>query len=196
MKPENIKRITKHGFVVPKNTEPGKRWYWLAQVINKNRYTIGAEVGCNTGLTTGHLLRACPKLKKIIAVDLWAPVPDEVGGGTQYKDWDFPVQRRRFARQVRGNEKRLYVLQGISWEVTKEIDDNSLDFVFIDADHEYQSVINDIKAWTPKLKSGGMMSGHDTHFPDVMKAINELIPSWEAAGIDQCWFATKERVLL
>jgi len=39
--------------------------------------------------------------------------------------------------------------------------DKSLDFVFIDANHSYDSVINDLNAWFPKVKSGGHIAGHD-----------------------------------
>lgn len=45
--------------------------------------------------------------------------------------------------------------------ICNEFADNSVDFVFIDARHEYEFVLEDIRCWYPKLKSGGIMSGHD-----------------------------------
>jgi predicted O-methyltransferase YrrM len=59
--------------------------------------------------------------------------------------------------------------------------DDSLDLVFLDADHRYEVVIRDIRLWWPKLRSGGVFSGHDygdVH-PGVAKAVNELFGSPE-----------------
>jgi len=55
-------------------------------------------------------------------------------------------------------------------------ENRSLDFVFIDASHEYEDVKKDILAWYPKVKKGGFIGGHDyTTFEGVTRAVNELI---------------------
>ena len=56
--------------------------------------------------------------------------------------------------------------------------DKSLDLVFLDADHTYQSVRNDILAWLPKVKLGGILAGDDYNqrmFPGLVRATNELL---------------------
>ena len=188
----DVKRIA-HGFKVKKGHEPGKRFHWLADVINERGYLGGAEIGCAGGRTTGYVLQNCPKVF-LYAVDLWKPVPPEIGGGRQYWDWKFDCIWNKFRRTIKLYKNRIIILRGISWEMADSVPDNLLDFIFIDADHEYNSVIKDIKAWTPKLKLGGMISGHDTHFEGVMQAITELIPAYKAVGIDHCWEARKEDV--
>lgn len=193
MKEAKVKRVTGKGFKVMSPIEPGKRFEWLSKVINKKGFETGAEVGVHRGRTTGYILRKCPKLKLLYAVDLWDIPPKECSD--QYNGWNFNHAKREFDRAT-SNYKSVKVLRKVSWEAASFVEDNSLDFIFIDADHSYQSVKKDILAWTPKLKDGGMVSGHDTHFPDVLKAIEELIPNWEAAGIDHCWFAKKEDVIL
>lgn len=58
-------------------------------------------------------------------------------------------------------------------------DNETVDFVFIDADHSYEGVMRDIKAWWPKVKSGGTFAGHDYEkgWPGVVKAVNEFAKS-------------------
>jgi GR25 family glycosyltransferase involved in LPS biosynthesis len=73
-----------------------------------------------------------------------------------------------------------------SIEAAKDFKDNSLDFVFIDASHEYEDVKNDIKAWLPKVKNGGILAGHDYYdFQGVSKAVQELLTNFKI--IDYCW---------
>lgn len=182
-------------FIVPNVWEPGKRFQWLAAIITDRGYTIGAEIGSANGRTMAHVMNNCPGVS-MFAVDLWSPVPRDVGGGTQYRTWNFAKIKRTFDSVTRHYQNRVHVLQGVSWEMAQYVKDGFLDFIFIDADHEYQSVKNDIIAWTPKLKPGGMISGHDTHFEGVFKAVSEMIPNVQAVGIDHCWVAKKEDVQL
>ncbi len=68
----------------------------------------------------------------------------------------------------------------LSWDAAALYADASLDFVFIDADHAYESVLKDIKAWLPKVKPGGLIAGHDysQDFPGVMLAVAECFAEW------------------
>lgn len=63
-----------------------------------------------------------------------------------------------------------------SHEASKLYNDDSLDFVFIDAQHTYDSVMDDLKCWYPKTKSGKIIAGHDYGAgPEtVAKAVNEF----------------------
>lgn len=62
-----------------------------------------------------------------------------------------------------------------SVEASKRYDNQSLDFVFIDADHRYENVKADIQAWHPKVKNHGFIGGHDyrSNCPGVWKAVRE-----------------------
>lgn len=71
----------------------------------------------------------------------------------------------------------------------KQYLDNSLELVFIDASHDYDSVKKDIEAWLPKIKKGGIISGDDYGWEGVKKAVNELIPEAKPIGIkDSNWY--------
>jgi predicted O-methyltransferase YrrM len=80
------------------------------------------------------------------------------------------------------NDKKLNFLSMTSVEAANSFPDESLDFVFIDASHTYENVLQDIKAWLPKVKKGGIISGHDYFdydqvkegsYPGVRKAVDE-----------------------
>ena len=76
-----------------------------------------------------------------------------------------------------------------SLEASQKFEDKSLDFVFIDASHEYEDVCIDIDTWKPKVKNGGFFAGHDyyehTYFPGVKQAVNEKITNFSVS--EDCW---------
>jgi len=76
----------------------------------------------------------------------------------------------------------------------------NIDMVFIDADHSYEGVHNDILKWLPKVKSGGIISGHDyglnpagvNRFPGVDRAVHELLGEENIkTGPDLVWWTEK-----
>lgn len=65
--------------------------------------------------------------------------------------------------------------------------DRSLDFVFIDANHAYPFVRQDITLWLPKVKKGGVLAGHDyTSHRGVKRAVDELLPHASQVS-EKCW---------
>ena len=74
-----------------------------------------------------------------------------------------------------------------SVDAAKLYDDGSLDLVFIDAGHEFDHVVADIKAWLPKVRPYGFIAGHDYSWDDeVKRAVHSIFPtiSMETEG---CW---------
>lgn len=96
-----------------------------------------------------------------------------------------------FIGNMKPLEKYYTGIKLASLDAVKNFEDKSLDFVFIDASHEYEDVKNDIIAWLPKVKEGGILAGHDyyigeqDYFPGVKKAVNECLPNIEAS--ENCW---------
>ena len=73
------------------------------------------------------------------------------------------------------NRDMIKVIECNSWDAAKNFENESIDFIFIDADHIYDSVMKDITAWWPKIKKCGIMSGHDfTASFDVPKAVHSF----------------------
>lgn len=148
------------------NARPGRE-HFLLSLCRKFNWTRGAEIGVRQGRTLYHLLDNLPTLH-MLAVDR------DCG---QFWNQD---------RECRYG-KRVTVLQGVSWEMAQAVPDHSLDFYFIDAGHGYKSVVKDFQAWTPKIRPGGWLIGHDINFPAVNRAIRDCLPHFEV-GSDNVWF--------
>jgi predicted O-methyltransferase YrrM len=74
----------------------------------------------------------------------------------------------------------------LSEEASQQYADGSLDFVFIDAAHDYENVRKDILAWLPKIKPGGTLAGHDyTYSENVKRAVDEIFGEVEVS--EECW---------
>lgn len=136
----------------------------------------------------------------VYAVDLHDMPLVKESLGTGYAEIDFMRKRqfRLFETNVKNHNLQDYitVIKSCSWEAATLFEDNSVDFVFIDADHQYESVKKDITAWYPKIKIGGIMSGHDyiSKF-GVADAVNSFFGKryqvWEE-GLCNVWYTTKE----
>jgi predicted O-methyltransferase YrrM len=76
-------------------------------------------------------------------------------------------------------QDRLNIIRDLSVNASKKFKNESLDFIFIDACHDYECVIEDLNAWYPKLKKGGIIAGHDYYdgHAGVEKAVNEFFYS-------------------
>jgi cephalosporin hydroxylase len=85
-----------------------------------------------------------------------------------------PAEFSRLRRE-HGLTEMISIIEATSVQASRQFDDETLDFVFIDADHEYESVKADIAAWWPKVKPGGILAGHDfaPEFPGVKQAVIE-----------------------
>lgn len=97
---------------------------------------------------------------------------------TWSEDASYKGYLTKFNEQIgfRGLADVLFPQCGMSVEVAGRFPDESFDFIFIDADHEYESVLADLEAWFPKLKPGGIIGGHDwsNEFPGVERAVREF----------------------
>ncbi len=76
-------------------------------------------------------------------------------------------------------------------EAHKLFKDESLDFVFIDADHSYEGVLEDIKLWHPKVKRGGTFAGHDYDWTGVKAAVTEYFTAKPVYINNTSWVTQK-----
>jgi hypothetical protein len=78
-----------------------------------------------------------------------------------------------------------------SVEGAKLYADDTLNFVFIDAAHDYENVFKDVKAWLPKVKQGGVLAGHDIHDEGIQKAVADVLGDFKTTEED-VWYYKKK----
>lgn len=161
----------------------------------------GAEIGVFQAEMSRRLLAYRPDLS-LIMVDSWATHSKD-GNYAQSGDYHAGLTQEQqdfsYANAI-GNvgfaKERTTILRESSVQAAQSVEDGSLDFVFIDAEHSYEGCLADINAWVPKLKPGGLLSGHDysnADFPcfGVNRAVDEF--AWLAnlsieTGKNFTWF--------
>jgi hypothetical protein len=98
-----------------------------------------------------------------------------------------------FINNMKPLESYYKPMRMTSLEASNHFEDQSLDFVFIDASHEYEDVCNDIDAWMSKVKNGGFIAGHDycDYFDGVKQAVNQKINNFSVS--ESCWISQVTR---
>jgi SAM-dependent methyltransferase len=149
------------------------------------------EVGCWKGRSTAFLavsLIQHGKVFKLHAVDHWkgclegyyqhSQVAQEIRDDKVFDD---------FKRNLAPVAEHMNIIRSNSVDAAAQFEDNSLDMVTIDDDHLYESVINSIMAWAPKLKPGGFLCGDDCdkYYPGVARAVKEAFgEDWVLLDLD------------
>lgn len=134
----------------------------IVRMALTHRWKTGAELGVDKGILFHMLLSCCPELS-LLGVDLGLRSDRRAkceGIATKYAD-------------------RAKFLVASTHEAAGMVPDGAFDFVFIDADHSETAVTEDITDWTPKVKKGGWLGGHDYNnkFPGVVAAVDRAFGS-------------------
>ena len=182
----------------------GSRLGALVRLFRQLKFTVGAEIGVERGMFSKVICMGNPQLK-FYGIDAWQTIPG-------YREH---VPQQRLDKFYDETKERLkpfncQLIKGWSAEVVKQFTDESLDFVYIDAAHDYDHVKEDIGEWSEKVRKNGIVSGHDYREgvdkdrpdkPDygVIKAINEWVKEKNikylfilGAGRTPSWFYVKE----
>jgi SAM-dependent methyltransferase len=158
----------------------GEDWFTYPKLYSDivNKFSSGSkfvEVGCWKGKSAAYMATEIMNSGKnlhLFCVDKWE------------EHWEL------FLNNTESFQKVLSPIRLSSTEAPELFEDNSLDFVFIDASHEYEDVKADILAWYPKVKIGGILAGHDyhedkTYNEGVYQAVNETVGKFTVS--EMCW---------
>ncbi|HET7099047.1 MAG TPA: class I SAM-dependent methyltransferase [Patescibacteria group bacterium] len=128
-------------------------------------FTKGAEIGVANGVFSRRMLEIIPHLN-LLCIDSWSE------------------KRRPHAFENATTLLKPYsgamIIKSKSMDAVKMIPDLWLDFVYIDADHTYESVVSDVSEWTKKVRSNGIIAGHDYYVTKtgnigVIQAVDEYV---------------------
>jgi hypothetical protein len=118
-------------------------------------------------------------IKKFYAIDLWRPYKEYIDKENSVTTQDLGINDGDEVFKETQSKLLKYtsveILRSSSREAASVIPDKSLDFCFIDANHEYDYVTEDIKTWLPKIKHQGILSGHDFQHKPVRKAVHACL---------------------
>lgn len=126
----------------------------LARYFNQLGFKVGAEVGVCDGRFSQELCKTIPGLK-IYCIDAWKAYSDNSQDGSQQ-------QLNKSLRVALERLKNFNATIIMKWSLDAVKDVNEmLDFVYIDCNHKFDYAMEDIIAWSRKVRKGGIVSGHD-----------------------------------
>lgn len=161
--PNQTSPINKH-FIEILDSNPCTEKRGLASLVNKlYPKGIGVEIGVLRGEFSKIILERWER-GTLYMVDTWRHIGEYVdlnGRDDQYH-YDCMVET---AKNVKEHQHRAHMLRMDSCQSADMFPDEYFDFIFIDADHSYEAVVKDLKAWWPKIKKGGLFCGDD-YIPD------------------------------
>ena len=141
----------------------------------------GAEIGVDAGQYSKDLCNSIPEIE-IYCVDPWSPQPDYPWGAKTQEEMDDRLKRA--TRRVRGFNSHILRTTSMDAEI-----DGLLDFVYLDANHIYSFVMEDLEKWHAKVRPGGIVAGHD--YCDRFDVI-DAVHGFTALNFIDEWFVTDE----
>lgn len=127
----------------------------LIKYFNELAFKKGAEIGVSEGYFSEAICKAIPGVQ-LYCIDNWWPYHgNRWGKGMDTNNHYFETAKKRLTPY------NATLIRKKSMDAVREFEENSLDFVFIDANHSYDYVMQDLIEWTKRVKPGGIVSGDD-----------------------------------
>ncbi len=127
----------------------------LANLLHELDFKVGAELGVAEGKYSRKLCRANPQMK-LYGIDAYKVYDN-------YSDYSADTLSSLYEQVKKAftQYSNYEIIKKFSTDAIKRFKDNSLDFIYIDANHSNPYVTEDIVEWSKKVRPGGIVSGHD-----------------------------------
>ena len=166
----------------------------ILKILQDKKYTgIFVEIGTWTGQFAETLLNNT-HCTRLFCVDPYKhfddlSYPDYINTQLQTGGDTYFYKTKSHLEEQFGS--RVTLVRKSSMEAVNDFQESSLDFVYIDGNHEYSHVLEDILAWFPKIKSGGILAGDDIYSRNIQEYTNNNMlihfggdePSWGVFGV-------------
>lgn len=162
----------------------------LQQLISK-KDLVGAEIGVQFGKNAKTILDNLD-IKLLYLVDSYIPYPNVSGAGNGMAGTkESHEETFKKAKEKLSIYDNIKWIRKYSWDAIEDIEDD-LDFVYIDGDHRYDTVIKDISLYYPKIKTGGLICGHDAGHKQVNNAVKDYFIDVKIQRIGPDWWCIKD----
>lgn len=146
----------------------------LAKYFGELGFKVGAEVGVAQGYYSKAICEEIPGVK-LYCIDSWQYYPEYI----DYRKKSTFIGLYESAKSLL-EPYGCTLIKKFSMDAVKDFEDEFFDFVYIDGHHGYKYVKEDIEAWSPKVKKGGVVAGHDYYVTKagnvgVIKAVDEYV---------------------
>jgi predicted O-methyltransferase YrrM len=149
----------------------------LAPPTRQSRFVeVGSWLGRSAALMAVEIENSGKNIE-FICVDPWTDGGPDLRDTGYFKDLKVRAVYDIFCQNIRPVQHRIKAMRMMSVEAAKHVEDNSVDFIMLDGDHNYEGIRADIDAWLPKMRSGSVISGDDYLWPGVKKAVDETFGS-------------------
>ena len=163
---------------------------------------VGIEVGVLRGRSFTAMLQLCDNIKELHGVDNWLPYTDYLGSDNGSPVYSLPEVECELNKAIAEisikychRPERAHIHHMDTNECADKFEDEYFDFVFLDAYLTYDQAVNDLEVWYPKVKKGGLFTGHDFYIPEVQQAIEEFRQKHNItnrmSGYDDCFAWSK-----
>ena len=147
----------------------------LSQLFNKIKPKIVVEVGVWIGASAISMASLLPQDGKLYAVDHFLGSSEHQPGQVAYLPF-LPYLYEQFLSNVihKGLTDKIIPVKMNSLEASEYLKGKHVDFIYIDASHDYESVYADLKAWYPFIQGHGVLTGDDYDWTGVHAAVNKF----------------------
>jgi hypothetical protein len=128
------------------------------KLLNNFQYLIGVELGVFRGNFSKIILDNWGGT--LYLIDVWRSLSNREYNDISNQQSPNEVYSKTI-ENISRYENRAFMLRMSGNKAVNLFQDYSLDFIYIDANHTYESVKQDVHLWYPKIRLGGMISGHD-----------------------------------
>lgn len=181
----------------------------FAKAIDELGLKVGVEIGVDEGKFSD-LILSNSKLDVLHGVDAWSTdigktkskYSSVCAAKMAARNLDYNSVEVGARKLLSKHGKRSNIIKSISWDAASQFEDGSIDFIYFDGSHTSDGFLKDMESWYPKVKVGGLMSGHDycrKRWYGVIEVVNKFLPEHgmeihvTKEGKAPSWWTIKEK---